>query len=79
MMRELTRRSYVLSDPTAFEEPLLPTTISVALDAEGRAAAVRQEGLGGVAGKSGAAVLDDAWTAAEARVAELRQILDESC
>lgn len=71
-------RTYLLPDPTAFEQPLLPTTITIALDEEGRAATVRQEGLGGVVGKSGSELLDEAWAAAEGRVKELRQILEES-
>ena len=50
----------------------------IALDEEGRAATVRQEGLGGVVGKSGSELLDEAWSAAEVRIRELRQILDES-
>ena len=68
----------MLPDPTAFETPLLATTMSVALDESGTACAVRQEGLGGVPGKSGADVLDDAWATAEGRVRELRAVLNEA-
>lgn len=68
----------MLPDPTAFETPLLSTTISIALDQGGQACAVRQEGLGGVTGTSGDDVLSDAWTAAEERVRALRSILDEA-
>jgi hypothetical protein len=39
---------------------------------------MRQEGLGGVAGKSGASVLGTAWSAAESRATELRRILEAS-
>lgn len=71
-------RTYLLPDPTAFEQPLLPTTITIALDENNRAATVRQEGLGGVVGKSGSELLDEAWSAAEGHIQELRQILEQS-
>lgn len=68
----------MLPDPSAFELPLLSTTISIALDEAGTACAVRQEGLGGVTGQSGDDVLSEAWLAAEARVRNLRTILERS-
>ncbi|OCF34454.1 exosome complex component RRP43 [Kwoniella heveanensis BCC8398] len=72
--------THLLPDPTAYETPLLPTTITVALDSEdvGVTCLIRQEGLGGTVGKSGERVLGEAWNAAEARVRELRAVLDES-
>lgn len=70
--------AHVLPDPTAFETPLLSTTLNIALDEAGTACAVRQEGLGGVTGKSGDDVLSEAWTVAEERVRALRSILNES-
>jgi exosome complex component RRP43 len=39
---------------------------------------VREEGLGGVVGKTGEAVISEAWDLAEERVKELRAILEES-
>jgi exosome complex component RRP43 len=74
----LTSRTHVLPDPTAFESPLLPTTITIALDEAGQARLVRQEGLGGVTGLGGDQVICQVWGEAEKRVKELRQILDES-
>lgn len=74
----LTTSTHLLPDPTAFEQPLLNTTISLAFDQEGNTCSLRQEGLGGVDGKSGSDVLGDAWTAAEKRVAELREVLEGS-
>jgi exosome complex component RRP43 len=68
----------VLPDPSAFELPLLSTTISIALDEQDSACAVHQEGLGGVTGRSGDDVLSEAWTAAEDRVRSLRSILEQS-
>ncbi|CAK9781848.1 ribosomal protein S5 domain 2-like protein [Cutaneotrichosporon oleaginosum] len=70
--------THVLPDPTAFELPLLSTNICIALDEQLRACAVRQEGLGGVTGRSGDDVLSEAWTAAEERVRALRNILEQS-
>ncbi|RSH82145.1 hypothetical protein EHS25_006078 [Saitozyma podzolica] len=70
--------SHLLPDPTSFETPLLPTTVTVALDERGVAALVREEGLGGVVGKTGEAVISEAWDLAEERVKELRAILEES-
>ncbi|KAI9633658.1 ribosomal protein S5 domain 2-type protein [Dioszegia hungarica] len=68
----------LLPDPSSFETPLLPTTITIALDEEGTACLVRQEGLGGVVGKTGKEVLGDAWGAAEDRCRALREVLKES-
>lgn len=68
----------MLPDPTAFEQPLLATSISIALDAKGKAASVRQDGLGGVAGKSGAEVLTLAWGVAETRAKQLHAVLETS-
>lgn len=56
----------------------MPTTVTVALDERGVAALVREEGLGGVVGKTGEAVIGEAWDLAEERVKELRAILEES-
>ncbi|WVF68114.1 hypothetical protein IAT40_002877 [Kwoniella sp. CBS 6097] len=72
--------THLLPDPTAYETPLLPTGITIALDSdkEGVTCLVRQEGLGGTVGKSGERVLGEAWSAAEGRVKELRAVLDES-
>ncbi|WRT70494.1 uncharacterized protein IL334_007492 [Kwoniella shivajii] len=70
--------THVLPDPTSYESPLLPTSITIALDEENEACLVRQEGLGGVVGKSGERVLGEAWTIAEERSKELRRILEES-
>lgn len=75
--RELTDRTHLLPDPTAFETPLLSTTITIALDGKDQTSLVRQEGLGGVKGQSGEAVLGQAWKLAEGRVAELRRVLEE--
>ncbi|WVQ76534.1 hypothetical protein IAR50_006204 [Cryptococcus sp. DSM 104548] len=69
---------YILPDPTAFETPLLPTSLTIAFDEQSRACLVRQEGLGGVEGKGGEKLLDEAWGVAESRVAELRSLLEES-
>lgn len=71
-------RTHLLPDPTAFETPLLPTTITIALDERNQAALVRQEGLGGVVGTSAPALLERAWTQAEERIRLLRDILQES-
>lgn len=68
----------MLPDPTTFETPLLPTTLTIALDERSRGCLVRHEGLGGVTGKSGEKVISEAWAAAEERVKELRSILEES-
>lgn len=72
------KSTHVLPDPSAFELPLLSTTINIALDEAGNACAVRQEGLGGVTGQSGDDVLSEAWSAAEARVRTLRTVLAQS-
>lgn len=50
--------------------------MTIALDERGHGCGVRHEGLGGISGRSGAAVLDEAWDAAAAHVGELRAILD---
>ncbi len=39
-------RTHVLTDPTAFEEPLLDTTISIAMSDSGELISVMQLGLG---------------------------------
>ncbi|WVR08433.1 hypothetical protein IAU60_005488 [Kwoniella sp. DSM 27419] len=70
--------AHLLSDPTAYETPLLPTTITIALDEDNVASLIRQEGLGGVVGKSGERVLGEAWILAEERVRELRAVLNGS-
>ena len=71
-------RSYFLPDPTALETPLLPTTVIIALDEDGKASMVRQEGLGGMKDLRGEEILGKAWTAAEGRCRELRKVLDEA-
>ncbi len=43
-------RTYVLADPTSFEEPLLDTTVSVVVDNNGGLISVMQLGLGIVGG-----------------------------
>jgi exosome complex component RRP43 len=68
----------LLPDPSSFETPLLSTTITIALDEEGTACLVRQEGLGGVVGRTGKEVLGEAWGAAEERCRALREVLKES-
>ncbi|WWC92051.1 uncharacterized protein L201_007005 [Kwoniella dendrophila CBS 6074] len=70
--------THLLPDPTSYETPLLPTTISIALDEDNEACLIRQEGLGGIQGKSGERVLGEAWNLAEERITELREILEES-
>jgi exosome complex component RRP43 len=70
-------RQNLLPDPTAFEIPLVPTTITIALDEKGQGCMIRHEGLGGISGKSGAGVLSEAWGLAERRVRELREILED--
>jgi len=45
--------THLLPDPTSFETPLLPTTITIALDEDDRGCLVRHEGLGGITGLSG--------------------------
>lgn len=59
---------------------MLPTTLTIALDQDGQAALVRQEGLGGLRkrGKSGEEVVDEAWGLSERRVEVLRRALDEA-
>lgn len=68
----------LLPDPSSFETPLLPTTITIALDEDEKACLIRQEGLGGVVGKAGQEVISDAWEAAVVRCRTLREILKES-
>jgi exosome complex component RRP43 len=74
----LTRRKHLLPDPTSFETPLLATTLTIALDEDDTAVLVRQLGAGGVIGKEGEEVLDEAWDAALTRVRALRQVLEEA-
>lgn len=66
----------------SFETPLLPTTLTIALDEGGQAALVRQEGLGGLrkggGGKNGKEVVDEAWELSERRVEILRSALDQA-
>ncbi|KAG7531945.1 hypothetical protein FFLO_04013 [Filobasidium floriforme] len=83
---------YLLPDPSAFELPLCPTTITIAIDstdptssskskskstkaAEPRIRLVRQEGMGGYAGKAGIEVVGECIGAAKARVRELSEKL----
>ncbi|KAK1922907.1 ribosomal protein S5 domain 2-type protein [Papiliotrema laurentii] len=72
------RSSYLLPDPTSFEAPLLPTTLTIALDEQSRGYLVRNEGLGGVTGQSGEKIVAEAWALAEKRAKELREILQDS-
>jgi len=78
----MTPSKYLLPDPSAFELPLCPTSITIALDTvdprsrsgetvEPKIRLVRQEGLGGYAGKTGIEVLGECIGAAKARVREL--------
>lgn len=71
-------RTFFLPDPTALETPLLPTTLVIALDEGNKACLVRHEGKGGMNGQTGERVIDQAWSAAEERIKEIRRILDES-
>lgn len=71
----------LLPDPSAFEEPLCPTTITVALDSTpsekpAKIRLVRQTGLGGYAGKAGMEVLGECIGEAKRRVKELRGLMD---
>ena len=66
----------MLPDPTSFETPLVPTTITIALDEQERGCLVRQEGLGGLIGKSGSQVITEAWVMSEKRIRDLRKLLD---
>ncbi|WVW81134.1 hypothetical protein I302_103125 [Kwoniella bestiolae CBS 10118] len=70
--------THLLPDPTSYETPLLPTTLIIALDESNHACLIRQEGLGGIKGKSGERVLGEAWSMAEERVRVLRGILEVS-
>ncbi|WVQ63059.1 uncharacterized protein L199_001210 [Kwoniella botswanensis] len=70
--------TYLLPDPTSYETPLLPTTLTIALDEHNQACLIRQEGLGGTKGKSGERVLGEGWSMAEERVRVLRGILEVS-
>lgn len=76
---DLQVRTHFLPDPTALETPLLPTTIVIALDEDGRACVIRQEGMGGQKGKNAETLLSQAWVEAEKRCKELRRVLDEAC
>lgn len=74
----LMKRKYLLPDPTSFETPLLPTTLTIALDEEDNAVLVRQLGAGGVIGQGDEAVLDEAWGMARERMRVLRGVLEDA-
>jgi len=75
MLTRGTNRTHLLPDPTSFESPLLPTTLTIAFDEDGRGCLIRHEGLGGITGISGERVIGDAWSMAKDRVRELRNII----
>ncbi|KZT70290.1 hypothetical protein DAEQUDRAFT_744783 [Daedalea quercina L-15889] len=64
--------THVLADPTSFEEPLLDTTLSVAVDENGGLVSVTQLGLGGVGNQD---VLMHCIAAARARCSEFIGLL----
>jgi exosome complex component RRP43 len=79
---------HLLPDPTAFETPLLDTTITIALDSEDAGSStqasgpkirlVRQNGLGGLGGKqstTGMALLGNCLGVAKARVKAMSEVL----
>jgi hypothetical protein len=79
---------HLLPDPTAFETPLLDTTITIALDSEDASTAtqasepkirlVRQNGLGGLGGKqgmTGMALIGQCLGVAKARVKAMSEVL----
>jgi len=70
--------THLLPDPTSFEAPFLPTTITIALDERSRPCFVRQAGLAGTAAALGPEVMESAWAMAEARARELRGVLEEA-
>lgn len=63
-----TNSTHVLSDPTSFEEPLIDTTISVAVDEAGGLVSVTQLGLGIVGNQN---ILMQCIAAAKERRSEL--------
>ncbi|EPT00821.1 hypothetical protein FOMPIDRAFT_1030258 [Fomitopsis schrenkii] len=64
--------THVLADPTSFEEPLLDTTLSVAVDESGGLVSVSQLGLGVVGSQD---VLPRCISAARSRCSELMGLL----
>jgi exosome complex component RRP43 len=46
-------RSHLLYDPTAFEEPLLNTAVSIIINGDKELVSVEQVGPGGIAGVEG--------------------------
>jgi exosome complex component RRP43 len=84
-----SEREHLLPDPTAFETPLIDTTITIALDSEdasspsaqGKAPKirlVRQNGLGGLGGKqstTGMALLGQCIGVAKERVKAMSEVL----
>ena len=66
----IASRAHVLTDPTAFEELLLDTTITVTVDDNGDLISVTQLGISLVANQN---ALGGCITAAKARHAELRR------
>lgn len=70
------RRTHVLADPTAFEEPLLDTTFTVVVDENEDTISVMQLGLGVVGSHD---VLSRCIAAAKGHSAQLRdQIYNKS-
>ena len=66
---DVALRAHVLTDPTAFEEPLLDTTITVTVDDNGDLISVTQLGISLVGNQD---ALGGCIAAAKARHAELR-------
>jgi exosome complex component RRP43 len=77
---------YLLPDPSAFESPLCPSTITIALDTtdpsrpstkptEPKIRLIRQTGLGGYAGKTGFEVLGECIGESKNRIKELGKVL----
>ncbi|KAF9458465.1 ribosomal protein S5 domain 2-type protein [Collybia nuda] len=64
--------THILSDPTAFEEPLLDTTLSVVLDSDGQLISLSQLGLGSSGAQNS---LQSCMTAAKKRRGELAQYI----
>ena len=62
----------MLADPTSFEEPLLDTTLSIAVDEGGGLVSVSQLGLGVVGSQD---VLPHCISAARERCSELMELL----
>lgn len=89
LIRVSNNRQHLLPDPTAFETPLIDTTITIALDSEDGSSSsakgkapkirlVRQNGLGGLGGKqgmTGMALLGQCIGVAKERVKAMSEVL----